>query len=448
MNTLSYRLPQKRALVTELPGPKSTALGARRRAAVAAGVGSSVPVYAADADGGVIVDVDGNSLIDLGAGIAVTSVGASNPRVAAAVSEQVGRFTHTCFMVTPYESYVQVAEELAALTPGDHDKRTVLFNSGAEAVENAVKVARLATGRDAVVAFDHAYHGRTNLTMALTAKSMPYKTNFGPFAPEVYRMPMSYPFRDEAGLTGEQAARRAITQIEKQIGADSVAAIILEPIQGEGGFIVPAPGFLPTLVAWARENGVVFIADEVQTGFARTGSWFACEDEQIVPDIITMAKGIAGGLPLSAITGRADLLDKVHAGGLGGTYGGNPLACVAALAALETMREFDLPARARHIGETATARLRALAEEVPAIGDVRGRGAMIAIELVVPGTTEPDADVTKAIAARALEQGVIVLTCGTYGNVIRLLPPLVIGDDLLDDALTVLEGAIRAATSA
>ncbi|PTR32277.1 4-aminobutyrate aminotransferase/(S)-3-amino-2-methylpropionate transaminase [Rhodococcus sp. OK519] len=448
MSTVSYRLPQKRVLVTGLPGPESIALGARRRAAVAAGVGSSVPVYAADADGGVIVDVDGNSLVDLGAGIAVTSVGASDPRVAAAVREQVGRFTHTCFMVTPYESYVQVAEELAALTPGDHEKRTVLFNSGAEAVENAVKVARLATGRDAVVAFDHAYHGRTNLTMALTAKAMPYKTNFGPFAPEVYRMPMSYPFRDEAGLTGEQAARRAITQIEKQIGAASVAAIILEPIQGEGGFIVPAQGFLPTLVAWARENGVVFIADEVQTGFARTGSWFACEDEQIVPDIITMAKGIAGGLPLSAITGRADLLDRVHTGGLGGTYGGNPIACVAALAALETMREFDLPARARRIGETATARLRALAEEVPAIGDVRGRGAMIAIELVVPGTAEPDAGVTKSIAARALEQGVIVLTCGTYGNVIRLLPPLVIGDELLDDALTVLEAAIRAATSA
>ncbi|SEL59565.1 4-aminobutyrate--2-oxoglutarate transaminase [Rhodococcus maanshanensis] len=447
MSTISYRLPQKRALVTELPGPKSTELGIRRRAAVAAGVGSSVPVYAADADGGVIVDVDGNSLIDLGAGIAVTSIGASDPRVAQAVSEQAAHFTHTCFMVTPYESYIRVAEELAALTPGDHEKRTVLFNSGAEAVENAIKVARLATGRMAVVAFDHAYHGRTNLTMALTAKSMPYKTNFGPFAPEVYRMPMSYPFRDEQGLTGEQAARRAITQIEKQIGADSVAAIILEPIQGEGGFIVPAPGFLPTLTAWAREKGVVFIADEVQTGFARTGSWFACDDEQIVPDIITMAKGIAGGLPLSAITGRAELLDAVHPGGLGGTYGGNPIACAAALATIETMRELDLPARARHIGDTATTRLRALAAQVPAIGEVRGRGAMIAIELVRPGTTEPDADLTKAIAAKALEQGVIVLTCGTYGNVIRLLPPLVIDDDLLDDALTVLEQAIRAAAA-
>lgn len=445
MSTIEYRLPQKRALVTPLPGPKSAELTARRRAAVAAGVGSSVPVYAADADGGVIVDVDGNSLIDMGSGIAVTNVGASDPKVAAAVAEQAGRFTHTCFMVTPYESYIQVAEELAALTPGDHEKRTVLFNSGAEAVENAIKVARLATGRDAVVAFDHAYHGRTNLTMALTAKSMPYKTNFGPFAPEIYRMPMSYPFRDQPGLTGEQAARRAITQIEKQIGAESLAAIIIEPIQGEGGFIVPAEGFLPTLVEWARENGVVFIADEVQSGFARTGDWFASDAEGIVPDIITMAKGIAGGMPLSAITGRADLLDKVHPGGLGGTYGGNPVACAAALAAIDTMRENDLPARARHIGEVATTRLRALADEVPAIGEVRGRGAMLAVEFVKPGTDEPDAAVTKDIAARALEQGVILLTCGTYGNVIRLLPPLVIGDELLDDALTVIEGAIRAA---
>ncbi|MDH6679763.1 4-aminobutyrate aminotransferase/(S)-3-amino-2-methylpropionate transaminase [Rhodococcus sp. LBL1] len=444
MNTIDYRLPQKRNLVTELPGPNSRALTERRRASVAAGVGSSVPVYAADADGGVIVDVDGNSLVDLGAGIAVTNVGASNPAVVDAVRDQAGRFTHTCFMVTPYEGYVQVAEELAALTPGDHDKRTVLFNSGAEAVENAIKVARLATGRTAVVAFDHAYHGRTNLTMALTAKSMPYKTNFGPFAPEVYRMPMSYPFRDDSALTGQEAAQRAITQIEKQIGADSLAAIIIEPIQGEGGFIVPAPGFLPTLASWARANGVVFIADEVQTGFARTGSWFACDHELVVPDIITMAKGIAGGLPLSAITGRAELLDKVHAGGLGGTYGGNPIACAAALATIETMRELDLPARARHIEDVVTTRLRALAEEIPAIGDVRGRGAMLAMEFVVPGTTEPDAEMTRAVVARALEQGVILLTCGTYGNVVRLLPPLVIGDDLLTDALDVIEDAVRA----
>ncbi|MFC7447079.1 4-aminobutyrate--2-oxoglutarate transaminase [Rhodococcus daqingensis] len=443
MDALRYRLPQERSLVTALPGPRSQALAARRRAAVAAGVGSSVPVYAADADGGVVVDVDGNSLIDLGAGIAVTSVGASNPDVAQAVSEQAAHFAHTCFMVTPYEGYVRVAEELAVLTPGDHDKRSVLFNSGAEAVENAVKVARLATGRNAVIAFDHAYHGRTNLTMALTAKAMPYKANFGPFAPEIYRMPMSYPFRDEAGLSGAEAARRVIDQIEKQIGADSVAAIIIEPIQGEGGFIVPAPGFLPALTEWARSNEVVFIADEVQTGFARTGAWFASEDEGIVPDIITMAKGIAGGLPLAAITGRAELLDAVHPGGLGGTYGGNPIACAAALAAIESMRALDMPGRARRIGELAQRRLRALSEEVGVIGEVRGRGAMQAMEFVRPGGTEPDPEITKAIAAQALEQGVIVLTCGTHGNVIRLLPPLVIGEELFGEALDVLEAIIR-----
>ncbi|MEV0467274.1 4-aminobutyrate--2-oxoglutarate transaminase [Nocardia tengchongensis] len=441
MTEISYRLPQRRVLSTALPGPRSQELAARRKAAVAAGVGSTAPVYAADADGGVIVDVDGNSLIDLAAGIAVTNVGASHPKVVAAVRDQIERFAHTCFMVTPYEAYIQVCEELSALTPGDHEKRSVLFNSGAEAVENAIKVARLATGRTAVVAFDHAYHGRTNLTMALTAKSMPYKSHFGPFAPEVYRMPMSYPFRD-GGLDGVAAAREAISRIEKQIGADSVAAIIIEPIQGEGGFIVPAPGFLPTLVEWSRANGVVFIADEVQTGFARTGEWFACDHEGVVPDIITMAKGIAGGMPLSAITGRADLLDAVHAGGLGGTYGGNPVACAAALAAIEAIRDHDLPARARHIGEVSMARFTALAQEIPAIGDVRGRGAMLALEFVRPGTTEPDAALTAAIAKRCLEQGVITLTCGTFGNVIRLLPPLVISDELLDEALTVLCTAI------
>ncbi|HNP56241.1 MAG TPA: 4-aminobutyrate--2-oxoglutarate transaminase [Gordonia sp. (in: high G+C Gram-positive bacteria)] len=442
-----FRLPQERTLRTALPGPRSEELAARRRAAVAAGVGSSVPVYAVDADGGVIVDVDGNSLIDFGAGIAVTTVGASDPDVAAAVAAQAARFTHTCFMVTPYEDYVAVAEKLNALTPGDHEKRSVLFNSGAEAVENAVKIARTATGRDAVVAFDNAYHGRTLLTMALTAKTMPYKAGFGPFAPEVYRMPMSYPYRDPLGDDGVAAARRAITQIENQIGAKSLAAIIIEPIQGEGGFIVPAPGFLQTLVDWARENGVVFIADEVQTGFARTGSWFACDHEGIVPDLITMAKGIAGGMPLAAVTGRAELLDSVHTGGLGGTYGGNPVACAAALAALDVMERDDLSGRARAINDRVTTRLSALADEVGVIGEIRGRGAMIAVELVKPGTTEPDPVLTKAIAAAALAQGVVILTCGTHGNVIRLLPPLVIGDELLDEGLTVLEDAIRAAAA-
>ncbi|WP_341267648.1 4-aminobutyrate--2-oxoglutarate transaminase [Gordonia malaquae] len=442
-----YRLPQIRSLVTAMPGPRSAELAARRARAVAAGVGSSVPVYAADADGGVIVDVDGNSLIDFGSGIAVTSVGASEPAVAAAVAAQAEHFTHTCFMVTPYEGYVAVAEKLVELTPGDHEKKSVLFNSGAEAVENAVKAARLATGRQAVVAFDHAYHGRTNLTMALTAKSMPYKTNFGPFAPEVYRMPMSYPYRDPQGMTGAEAAERAITQIDKQIGSDSVAAIIIEPIQGEGGFIVPAPGFLPALAQWARDKGIVFIADEVQTGFARTGSWFACDHEGVVPDMITMAKGIAGGMPLSAVTGRADLLDKVHPGGLGGTYGGNPVACAAALAAIDVMEKQDLAARARAIADQVVPRLKALAEETGVIGDVRGRGAMLAVELVKKGTDTPDPDLTKAVAAAALAAGVVTLTCGTYGNVFRLLPPLSISDELLDDGLTVLEDSVRTAVA-
>ena len=452
MSDIQYRLAQKRQLLGAFPGPKSQALNERRKSVVAGGVASTVPVYVADADGGIITDVDGNSFIDLGSGIAVTSVGASDANVAEAVREQVGHFTHTCFMVTPYESYIEVAEELNALTPGTHEKRTVLFNSGAEAVENAVKVARLATGRDAIVAFDHAYHGRTNLTMALTAKAMPYKTNFGPFAPEIYRVPMSYPYREEADIKGAEAARRAITMIEKQIGADSVAAILIEPIQGEGGFIVPADGFLPTLAAWAKENGVVFIADEVQSGFCRTGEWFATQHEGVVPDIITMAKGIGGGLPLSAITGRADLMDAVHPGGLGGTYGGNPVACAASLAAIKTMKEHDLNGRALNIEKIVTAHFTALVEELGEagiIGEIRGRGAMMAIELVQPGTArttkEVNAEAAKAIAAACLQAGVIILTCGTYGNVIRLLPPLVISDELLGDGLDVLSAAVRQA---
>src|SRR3954447_16520590 len=297
MQGMSPHLEQRRVLRTPIPGPRSLELGARRSAAVPAGVGSTMPVYAAEASGGVVLDVDGNSLIDLGSGIAVTTVGNSAARVVAAVQAQVARFTHTCFMVTPYDPYVQLAEALNRLTPGDHVKRSALFNSGAEAVENAVKVARHYTGRQAVVAFDHAYHGRTNLTMALTAKNQPYKSGFGPFAPEVYRAPLSYPFRD-GGLTGAEGAARAIDQIEKQVGAETVAALLIEPIQGEGGFIVPAEGFLPALAAWSRQAGAVFIADEIQAGFCRTGAWFASEHEGVEPDLITTAKGIAGGLPL------------------------------------------------------------------------------------------------------------------------------------------------------
>ncbi|MGL6234271.1 MAG: 4-aminobutyrate--2-oxoglutarate transaminase [Segniliparus sp.] len=436
-------LAQERRLVTEVPGPKSAELARRRRAVVAAGVGSVLPVYAERAGGGVVVDVDGNSFIDFGSGIAVTNVGNSAEPVVRNVREQVGAFTHTCFMVTPYEGYVAVCEELAALVPGGHEKRSALFNSGAEAVENAVKIARAATGRNAVVAFDHAYHGRTNLTMAMTAKSAPYKQGFGPFAGEVYRAPLSYPYREPVEISGKEAAERAISLIESQVGAGNVACVVIEPIQGEGGFIEPAPGFLPRLAEWCQESGAVFVADEIQTGFCRTGDWFASEHEGIVPDLVTTAKGIAGGLPLAAVTGRAELMDAVHAGGLGGTYGGNPVACAAALGAIELMRSERLAERARGIGEAMSAALREIQRAHPVVGDIRGRGAMIAVELVKPGGKVPDAEAAKRIAADCHREGLLVLTAGTYGNVLRFLPPLVMPDHLLREGLDLLAGAFE-----
>ncbi|GAB3783035.1 4-aminobutyrate--2-oxoglutarate transaminase [Nocardioides ungokensis] len=435
-------LPQERRLVTEIPGPGSRERLERKRQHVADGVGTTLPVFVTAAGGGVLVDVDGNSLIDLGSGIAVTSVGNAAPGVVSRVQEQVAAFTHTCFMVTPYDGYVDVCAALAELTPGDRAKKSALFNSGAEAVENAVKIARVATGRDAVAVFDHAYHGRTNLTMAMTAKNMPYKHGFGPFAGEVYRAPMSYPFRD--GLSGEEAAARAIDVIEKQVGADNLACVVIEPIQGEGGFVVPAPGFLPALAEWCARNDVVYIADEIQSGFCRTGDWFASEHEGVVPDLVTTAKGIAGGLPLAAVTGRADLMDSVHVGGLGGTYGGNPVACAAALGALEEMRTHDLAGRARQIGAIMHERLTALAAEHSVIGDLRGRGAMMAIELCEPGTTLPDPVRTAAVSAYCHAHGVVTLTCGTWGNVFRFLPPLAISDELLGEAFDVVSEAFRA----
>ena len=437
-------LEQSRLLNTEIPGPRSIELAKRKTAAVSHGIGTTMSVYAKRAGGGIIEDVDGNRLIDLGSGIAVTTIGNSSPRVVDAVRAQVADFTHTCFMVTPYEQYVEVAEHLNRLTPGSGEKRSVLFNSGAEAVENAIKIARAYTKRQAVVAFDHAYHGRTNLTMALTAKSMPYKSGFGPFAPEIYRAPMSYPYRDgltdkEMGTDGELAAERALTVIDKQIGAANLAAVIIEPIQGEGGFVVPAPGFLPALLRWCRDNDVVFIADEVQTGFGRTGAMFACEHEGIEPDLIVTAKGIADGLPLSAVTGRAEIIDAPHVSGLGGTYGGNPVACAAALATIETIETEGLVERAAQIETLMKDRLGRLQADDDRIGDVRGRGAMIAVELVKSGTAEPDAELTKKLTGAAHAAGVVVLTCGTYGNILRFLPPLTISDELLLEGLDVLE---------
>ena len=430
-------VPQERRLVTEIPGPASRRLDARKQGAVSRGVGTVLPAYTVAAGGGILVDVDGNHLIDFGSGIAVTTVGNSAPRVVEAVQQQVAAFTHTCFMVTPYDGYVRLAERLNEITPGDHEKRTVLFNSGAEAVENAVKIARAHTGRQAVVAFDHAYHGRTNLTMALTAKNMPYKHGFGPFAGEVYRAPLSYPYRD-GHLDGATAAARAIDIIEKQVGAENLAALVIEPIQGEGGFIVPAPGFLPELAAWCRAQGVVLVADEVQTGVARTGELFACDHEGVVPDLIVTAKGLAGGMPLSAVTGRAEIMDAPHVGGLGGTYGGNPVAVAAALAVLETIEADGLVDRAREIEKTMLERLGRIQADDPRLGDVRGRGAMVAIELVEPGTTNPDAALTQQVAARAHARGLVVLTCGTWGNVLRFLPPLAMPDHLLAEGLDIL----------
>ena len=401
-------------------------------------------MYVAEADGGVIIDVDGNALIDFASGVAVTGVGASHPQVVAAMAEQAQRFTHTAFLVTPYEGYFRVAERLNELTPGDHEKRSMLFNSGAEAVENAVKVARAATKRTAVVAFDHAFHGRTNLAAALTAKPKPYKHGFGPLAAEVYRVPGSYPFRDGSEVTGEQAARESIRRVEMLVAPEEIAAVIIEPIQGEGGFIVPAPGFLSTLAEWTSSQGIVFIADEIQTGFARTGDWFASDHEGVVPDLITTAKGIAAGMPLSAVTGRADLLDAVPPGGLGGTYSGNPVACAAALAGLDFIEQANLRSRARQIGHMGTARLEQLAAETGGVvGEVRGRGAMLAIELVDPQTQEPATNLTKAVAAEANRSGVVTVTCGTYGNVIRLLPPLVIPDELLTEGIDVIGDILK-----
>jgi 4-aminobutyrate aminotransferase / (S)-3-amino-2-methylpropionate transaminase / 5-aminovalerate transaminase len=442
--TFGPNIPQQRKLVTEIPGPKSQAIVKRRAEAVSAGLGMAVPVVVEKAGGGVIVDVDGNSIIDMGAGIAVVSVGNSATRVVKNVTEQVEAFTHTCFMVAPYMGYIEVSEALNRLTPGTHKKKSALFTSGAEALENAVKIARKYTNRQAVVVFEHGYHGRTNLTMGMTAKNIPYKDGFGPFAPEIYRMPMAYPYRWPGGAEAceREALDTVLHKIEKEIGAKNVACIVIEPIQGEGGFVVPPKGFLPGLVKFCNENGIVFIADEVQTGFARTGKMFACEDESIVPDLITTAKGIAGGLPLAGVTGRAEIMDSVHAGGLGGTYGGSPIACAAALGAIATIEEEKLVDRAAAQGKIISSALNEMKKKYSIIGDVRGRGAMQALEFVKPGTHEPNAEAQAAIIKYCLQKGVLLLSAGTYGNVIRLLPPLVMPDDLLQEALSILDEAI------
>ena len=443
MTTLTA-LTQERRLVTAIPGPKSLEALQRRSEATSGGLGMAIPVIIERASDAILLDIDGNQIIDLGSGIGVTNVGNSAQRVVDRVIDQVQAFTHTCFTVAPYMGYIEVCEKLNAMTPGTFKKKSLLVNSGAEAVENAVKIARHYTKRQAIVVFEHSYHGRTNLTMALTAKNMPYKEGFGPFAPEVYRVPMPYSFHwvgDQATIT-EDAIEMITHKIDKEIGAHNVAAILIEPIQGEGGFIVPPKGFLPALSKYSTDNGIIFIADEVQTGFARTGNMFAVENENVVPDMIVTAKGIAGGLPLAGVTGRAEIMDSVHASGLGGTYGGNPLACAAALGVFETMEAEKLVERANHIGTILGDSLRLMQSKYSVIGEVRGRGAMQAIELVEPGTKTPNTAAMNAVVKYCQSKGVLILTAGTYSNVVRFLPPIVITDELLKDALSVLDEAL------
>jgi 4-aminobutyrate aminotransferase/(S)-3-amino-2-methylpropionate transaminase len=439
-----YSVPQERRILTAIPGPASQALHARRAAVVAGGVSSALPVYIEKANGAILVDVDGNQFIDFGAGIGVTTVGHTEAGVVEAAASQLQDVIHTLFTITPYEEYVRVAELLAAHTPGDWAKKSVLVNSGAEAVENGVKIARKYTGRRAVAVLDHAYHGRTNLTMAMNYKAMPYATGFGPLAGDVYHAPSSYPYHD--GLSGADAAARTTAWLEKVVGATDLACLVVEPIQGEGGFMVPAEGYLPALQEWCTANGVVFIADEIQSGMARTGRYYASEHFGLEPDLVLTAKGIAGGLPLAAVTGRAEIMDAAQPGGLGGTFGGNPVACAAAIAVFDAIDANDLLAEGRRIEATFRAGLSALAEKYDVIGDIRGRGAMIAIELVQPGTgattKEPNAAAVSSIIDFAAQQGVLLLSAGTYGNVLRFLPSLAVTDELIAEGLQVIDDAI------
>jgi 4-aminobutyrate aminotransferase len=418
----------------------STELKTRKAAAVPNGVGTK-GIYVAKAENSELWDVDGKRYIDFAAGIAVVNTGHRHPKVMAAVAQQAELFAHTCFHISPYESYVALAERLNALAPGDFAKKTLFLNSGAEAVENAIKIARYYTKRSAIIAFSGGFHGRTHMTMALTGKVMPYKRGFGPFPAEVYHAEFPQPYR---GITTEQALADIDRLFHGDVDPKSVAAIIVEPVQGEGGFN-PAPAeFLKALRRLCDEHGIVMIADEVQTGVARTGKMFCIEHSGVVPDLITMAKGLGGGFPLSAVTGRATIMDAAHPGGLGGTYGGNPISIAAAHAVLDVVESEDLCGRATRMGQKMRSRLEALAREMPCIGDVRGIGAMVALELVKdPKSKEPDADTTAAVLAHAEKRGLILLSCGTSANVVRLLAPLTIQDNILDEGLALLGDALR-----
>ena len=429
----------ERRLVTEIPGPNSKALHDRRVKVVSQGVAETFPIYIDRAHDAIIVDVDGNQFIDFTGGIGVTTVGHTNDALVEAVRDQVGKVTHTLFALVGYESYIRAAELLAQHTPGDFAKKSVFVNSGAEAVENAVKIARKYTGRSEVAVLHHGYHGRTNLTASMNYNMHPYGTGFGPLAGSVHHAPNSSPFHD--GLSGKEAAKRTITHLEKRVGASQIACLVVEPIQGEGGFIVPAEGYLNALVEWCNQNGIVYVSDEVQSGMVRSGAYFASEHFGIVPDLTTSAKGIGGGLPIAAVTGRAEIMDSSHPGGLGGTFGGNPVAAAAVVAVFDDVERRDLIGEAKRIESTLKPALEALQGKHGIIADVRGMGAMLAIELV-DAAGNPAADAVKAVQQYALHQGVLFLSAGTFGNVLRFLPSVVMSDELLLDAVSVLDDAL------
>ena len=428
---------------TEIPGPKSRALMARREAAIPRGPYHATPLFAAKAEGAVIEDVDGNRFIDFAGGIGCLNMGHRAPRVVAAIREQLEKYLHLCFSVTPYESYIAVAEKLNALAPGKFAKKTFIINTGAEAVENAIKIARAYTKRPAVICFEDAFHGRTLLTMSLTSKTHPYKAGFAPFASDIYRIPFAYAYRGEKGATAETFAHHLENAFKRIVAPESVAAVIAEPVLGEGGFVVPPRDYFRILQDICRKHGIVFIADEVQSGIGRTGKWFASEHFGIEPDLITTAKSLGGGLPIAAVTGRAEIMDAPGVGGLGSTFAGNPLSCVAALAAIETIEKEGLLARSTAIGKRFEERARGWQKKWPLVGDVRGLGAMCAIELVRnPDTREPADTETKEVARYCYEHGLITITAGTYDNIMRILVPLAVSDEQFDEGLGVLEAAL------
>ncbi len=431
-------------LRTEIPGPRSRALMERRRAAVAAALGQVTPVFAERARGALLEDVDGNTLLDFTGGIGTLNVGHAHPAVVEAARAQLEKFTHTCFAVAPYESYIELAERLNRLLPGAHEKKTMLASSGAEAVENAVKICRRASGREGVLVFEHAFHGRTLLGLSMTSKVKPYKLGFGPFVPEIYRFPFPYLYRRDR--PADEATFRAELEefFATHVAPEKLACVVIELVLGEGGFIPAPAAFLRALVELCRRHDILLVADEIQTGFGRTGKMWAAEHYGLVPDVVTLAKSLAGGLPLSAVVGRADLMDAAQVGGLGGTYVGNPVACAAALAVLDLFADGTLVARAEALGRKIETAFAALAERVPAIGDARGLGAMRALELVKDRTTkEPDKELTQAVVRKAYERGLLLISAGTHGNVIRTLMPLVITDEQLEEGLGVLEHALR-----